>query len=269
MKRGVIIGECLAIVAALMSVATTSATAAGPTIYECGKATKVGKKYTGRYIEKKCTTEATTKEMEEGKTNRYELKEGIRKGRPFKGKGAGANFDVTGIGGMACTKSSDTGKFTSATTAGDVVIMLKDCEFVGKKCESGATAGEVVTDPLAAGFGYLKGKGTKAPKVGFGMVAESGESLATLHCGTDNIAVTGAIIGEVSPVNELTKNLTVTFAQSGLGVQKWKKFEGGPEKTLVTHVCVSCSDPLKEGSTIESAMEMTLINKGEEVMLKA
>jgi hypothetical protein len=271
MRRFGIAGACLAVIAAFAVVSVASASAAEPALYECAKAPKVNKKYTGKYTDKKCSKEATKSEIEAGKTNKYELKEGIRKGKVFKGKGKGANLNVKGLGGIDCASSSNTGKFNSPTSAADVVATFKGCEFNGKKCESGTTAGEVITNPLKGGVGYLAGKGTKTPIVGADISAESGEVLATVHCGSLTIAVTGSVIGEVEPVNKFSKTATFIFKQSSkIGVQVWTHFEGGPEDTLLSHVCeTEGCNPFKEGFTAESAEETTVTNKGEELMLKA
>ena len=160
MRRFATIGVCLAVVAVFAVVAVASAAAAEPAIYECHKEARGHGKY-----EKRC------KVAKEG--GGYEIKEGFGKGKPFKGKGDGANLNITNFGGISCTSSSDSGKFTSPTTAGDVVVTFKGCAYNGKTCESGTTAGEIVTDPLEGKVGYISGKGTKSPIVGAVITAET------------------------------------------------------------------------------------------------
>jgi hypothetical protein len=275
MKRIEVIGVCLTIVVAFAWAIVVSASAAEPALYECAKAAKVGKKYTGKYTDKKCSKEATAKEIEEGKTNKYELKEGFGKGKLFKGKGKGVDLEEAEIGGITCMSSTDTGKFTSPKTAVNIVVTFKGCSFAGKKCTSeGAQAGELVTNPLKGEIGYLAGKGTETPKVGIDLSAESGEVLAVgYNCffGAAVMAVTGSVIGEVTPVNVFTKEWTWTFRQTReIGVQEWTKFEEGPKDILRTHVCdeTGCN-PLKHGSGAQTALETTVANKGEELELKA
>ena len=253
MKRVGIIGVCLAVVAAI---AVANAAASEPAIYECHKEAKGHGKYS-----KGCKVE------KEG--GGYEIKEGIGKGKKFKGKGKGANLEVVGVGGIACKASKNTGKFTSPKTAGKIVATFTGCELAGSKCESGAKAGEVVTNALTGEVGYLAEKGTKAPIVGADIKAESGEVLATVHCGKDSFAVTGSVIGEIKPVNTWTKTATYIFEQSGIGVQKWKKFEEGTEDVLVPHVCEFEGCNPMEGFTTHAAEETTVADKGEELMLKA
>lgn len=97
MRRFATIGVCLAVVAVFAVVAVASAAAAEPAIYECHKEARGHGKY-----EKRC------KVAKEG--GGYEIKEGIGKAKPFKGKGKGATLEVTNVGGVVCKSSSDTGK---------------------------------------------------------------------------------------------------------------------------------------------------------------
>ena len=277
MRRMTLFAACVALLAAFAAVSVASAAAAEPALYECAKVAKnAQKKYEGHYTGKHCgaSEKATEKQIEEGKVNKYELKEGIGKGKAFKGKGKGANLEVKTVGGIACTSSSDTGKFSSPTTGSDIVATFKGCEFNGDKCQSGSTAGEIITNPLKGVVGYLSGKGTPTPKVGVEITAETGEVLGSFDCTgasfTDDFAVTGGVIGVVTPVNEFTKEATFFFEEKGVGQQEYKKFETGPEIDLTTHVCEEAGcNAITEGFTDESAEETTVVNKGEELELKA
>ena len=290
MRRLTLLGVCLALVGAFAAVSVASAAAAEPAIYECGKAPKEEAKYeskgkektksvyTGKYTDKHCSSPAPAgKYRAEGKPEgKYELQEWnltAKKGKAkaFKGAGKGANLEAEGIGGISCTSSSDTGKFNSPTSADQIVATFKGCEFIGKKCASGSTAGEIVTKDLIGTVGYLEGKGTPSPKVGADISPESGTELATFLCGPDSFAVTGSVIGEISPVNHFAKEATFTFKQSSeIGGQVWKHFEGGPEDTLKTFLCEETGcNPLEHGTGAKSAEETTVVNKGEELELKA
>jgi hypothetical protein len=256
MKKTQIIGVCVAVAAALGLVTVASASASLPALYECHKEAKGHGKY-----QKGC------KVAKEG--GGFEIEEGIGKGKPFKGKGKGSDLEVEGNGGITCTSSSDTGKFTSPKTAADVVVTFKGCEFVGKKCESGSTLGEIITNHLKGEVGYLAGKGTGSPKVGADVKAETGEALSAFKCEKDSFTVRGSVIGEVGPINVFTKEATFTFKQSSkIGEQEWKKFEEGPEDILRTGVCDE-EGCIPEPGVLPSAFETTVVNKGEDLMLKA
>jgi hypothetical protein len=266
------IGVCVALMAVFAAISVASASAAEPALYECAKLKKNSKtkKYEGKY-EKGCEK---TNAKGEGK---YEIKEGIGKGKAFKGKSKGSNLEVRGFGGITCTSSTDTGKFTSPTTGDDIVATFKGCQFNGKKCESGATAGEIVTNKLSGGVGYLE-KGAKPPKVGVDIKAETGEVLAAMQCSLSishreqEFEVIGSVIAEVTPLNKFTKEATFNFEQKGLGVQRWTKLEGEPEDTLTAGVCTECAARGKkprEEVLAESDEEGVFVTKGEELMLKA
>jgi hypothetical protein len=263
-------------VACFFATASSAALAALPENMECAKTRKVQGKYTGKYLDTKCSKEATTQEIEDGKRNKYEIRSGSGKGKPFKGKGKpnGAVVDIEDIGGITCTSDSLTGKFTSPTSADYIVITLKGCEYIGKKCESGSTVGQIVTNSLRAEYGYLEGGGTGTPKVGIDLKAETGEVMAAFKCPSlgwvweDEWA--GSIIGEVTPVNRFTKEVTWTFKQKRVGVQEWEHLEGSPTDILLWGYCGQCAPrrPLEE-VTSNGAIETTIVTKGEDLMLKA
>src|ERR1700688_198627 len=107
MKRIRIMGLCLVAVFAITAAAAASASAA-PAWYECAKAVKIGKTYTGKYTDKACTTTSPTE------TGKYELQPGIGKGKGFKGKGGKAILHtvIPGKGDIKveCASFKDEGK---------------------------------------------------------------------------------------------------------------------------------------------------------------
>jgi hypothetical protein len=311
MKKLTLIGTALALISAFAAISVASASAALPEIYQCGHAaretatyelkgkTKTKLVYTGKYTDKKCSKEAPAGKYRAGGApeGKYELepwnvgsktektgKEG--KVKAFKGTNKGANLEVKNVGGISCTSSSDTGEFTSPTTGDDIVATFKGCEFNGKKCESGATSGEIVTNKLQGVVGYLKGKGTGSPTVGVAISAETGGILASFQCSHEvskreqEFEVEGSVISEVTPspkgvypVNKFGTEVGFTFKQKAIGVQEWEYFEGSPtQHRLITGICTACraegTTPLKEVQA-ESSEEAVFVNKGEELELKA
>jgi hypothetical protein len=268
MKRIVTVAMCTT--ALLLSAAAASASAAEPTLYECVKATKVGTKYTGSYTNSTCTKLATEKEIEEGLTNKFEKaefslahKKGIAK--PFKGSGKGANLEVKSLGGVACTSSTNTGKFTGPKTAGGVVATFKGCELLHHQCSNTATLGEVKTNPMKGEVGYIEG-GKERHEVGFALTAESGPYEAEFHCAEFTLRVSGTVIGLItSKLNVFTKEAKLLFQQSA-GEQRLKKLEGGPSVNLLTEFKVGSGE---FGSPAESGEATEVKNTGETLYLKA
>lgn len=261
MRRRLTIGVVLSLVMALAvsALAASGASAAEPALYECAKAAKVEKKETGGYNNKTCS-EVNAKH--EGK---YELQEGIGKGKEFKGKAGGSNLEVKGLGGVACTSNSDTGKFTGPKSAGDILVTFKGCELNHHQCESGATLGEIKTNPLKGEVGYVEG-GKARHEVGVEISAETGLYEAEFHCAEIQLRVSGGVIGVVtSAKNVFTKEATLLFRESS-GEQDVKKLEGMPEEFLVAEVR---SPGGEYGAPTESGESDEVTNKGEELELKA
>ena len=261
-----LIAACLAVsLSAGAAMSADASASSSPALYECAKLKKnaTTKKYEGRY-EKGCSKENSKGEGE------YEIKEGFGKGKLFKAKGGGANLEAPGVGGIDCLKSSAVGKFTSPTTGGNVVATFGDCEYDGHKCNSlGAATGTIVTDTLLGTDGYLEGKGTGSPKVGAVFSPETGEALAEFACGSTDFAVTGSVIGEITPVNKFSKEAIFSFRQKAIGVQEWETFEGGEIHELEVHLCPNCIDPATESLGIAGDEELEIKAKIEELNLKA
>jgi hypothetical protein len=250
---------CLATVVGLFGIATASASAAEPALYECAKTLKVEKSYSGGYNNKLCS------EGNPEHKGKYELQEGIGKGKAFKGKSKGANLEVKGLGGVACTSSSDTGKFTGPKTGAGILVTFKGCELNHHQCESGATLGEIKTNPLKGEVGYIEG-GKAKHEVGVAITAETGLYEAEFHCAEIELRVSGTVIGLLtSTKNVFTKEATLLFQQSA-GEQRLKQLEGGPEVNLVAEV----RSPGGEfGAPTEAGESVEATNKGETLELKA
>lgn len=257
-------GALLALGLLFGALAPAGAFASEPALYECAKLTKVEGKYHGLYTEKKCAKEATETERAEGKKNAYELREGIGKGKKFKGKGAGANLEIKGLGGVTCTSSADEGYFTGPKTAGKVSVTFKGCELSGHKCENTGKAGEVKTNLLKGEIGYVN---KEAHEVGVDLSAESEPYEAAFKCGELEMRVSGSVIGVVkSPINVFTKVATLDFEQSA-GHQHVQNLEGQPKDTLGTEVAKLGTKSF--GEAFESGESTEVTNKGEELELKA
>jgi hypothetical protein len=256
MKRIRIMGLALLALFAMAAVASASASAT-PTYYECAKAAKVGKTYTGKYNDKNCT-EANAKS--EGK---YELKEGLGKGKEFKGVGKAATLHTPAIGGeVKCTGSKDAG-YATAHGQDKVSVTFSGCTSLGKKCTSaspkGKKAGEIVTNLLEGKLGYIS---SSPLKVGVSLTGEGGLPSADFTCEGLEIVTTGAVIGQITgDINAISKESTDSFTVAPSGFQTVTSFEGG--STEVLESLVNGSGPFESGE------ETTTLNKGEALEIKA
>lgn len=208
MRRIGIIGLSVCAAVALMGILAAGASASGvPTWSECAKAPKEGKTYLGHYSDKGCT-------MYVASGGKYELKEGLGKGKGFKGKGAAATLHVkTWIGDntVQCTKSSETGTPALPNRITDVTVSFGGCYALGfkeKVCSSaGAKKGEVKISGLKGELGYVE----ESPvNVGLKLESEAhpgveGE-LVSFTCPGLEITVRGGVIGVVKKdVNTVSK----------------------------------------------------------------
>jgi hypothetical protein len=275
-------GLCLVALVALAATSTATASAAEPAIYQCGHAAKNSeKKYTGKYTGKHCgaSEKATKAQEEEGKKNKYELEEwneGSKtektgkegKVKAFKGKGAVADLEIQGVGGITCTKSADSGYFTGPKTVGKINVTFTGCVLLTHPCEStspkASKSGEILTHTLAGTVGYI----SKAKdEVGVELTPETGLYEAELHCGELKLRVSGTVIGLVEPpYNVFTNKTTLLFEQSG-GVQRPDELEGGGLAQLHTETGsiygTEYGIPRLSGESTETT------GQGEELELKA
>jgi len=206
MGRIRILGLALVAVVALTAVMASSA-AAVPTWFECGKAAKVGKTYTGKFSDKECKTGVET-------GGKYELKEGLAKGKAFKGKSGPTVLHVKtylGDNKVECGASKSSGNFALPNLETNVVVSYSKCKALTvKTCTSpGAKKGEIKTKPLRGELGYIE----ESP-VNVGLLLESeaepGGLLAEFSCENLEGKVSGEVIGELTKnTNVISKNTEV------------------------------------------------------------
>jgi hypothetical protein len=217
------------LVAALGVLAATASAEPAPTWFECAKGAKNGeKKYTGSYTDKLCEHKATAEEITAGKSNKYELKEGLGKKKGFKAKSATPKFEVSTPYGkfpIKCGSSATAGTPALPNLVSGVSVVMKKCEFLEQKCTSpGAKAGELKASGLVGELGTLKPESAgagPAPAVGLKIEAPGGEkeAITKFECGEKKYVVAelfGAVIGvQTGNVNHVSKESALTFTYGG------------------------------------------------------
>ena len=231
---------------------------ANASFYECVK------NKAGGFSDKGCTVE--------GSKHHFELREGIGKGKPFKGKGVAVSMSVPALGKeMTCTASKSVLSVESPhDPAGTGSLTWSGCQIEGASCRStGEKKPGVVEAELVAEFGTLEeskalnarpfAAGDGIGGVSVGLKKKPGGQLS-VQCGAGGFTVNGAAIGEVSEdVGQISKTSEWTFALEK-GVQRWGAFLGGPPEHLEVTV---------EGfGSFEAALSMAIANKGEALELK-
>jgi hypothetical protein len=288
-----VVALCLLGLCALAIPMAASAWAEDPAWYQCGHADKEvvtyesnGKLkhksvYTGRYTDKGCSQEAPPGELREGGApeGKYEFEEwrlgskatGGKDGKVKKFKAKGALYgtvDIPGVSTVECSHTSEEGEVTGPKAVGDLEVTLTGCKASSEPCQNGAT-GEIKSNTLAGEIGYLsKARHT----VGIDLMPQAAGSVVEFHCGIPptpilRVRVTGSIVGEVTPVNMWSKEMTIHYEQSG-GVQHFRALEGLPEDVLQVEYCKS-REVCEPFESIEAAVGARLVSKGEELYLKA
>lgn len=259
MKRLKLMGLCLVAVVALAAAAAANASATVPTWTECAKAaketatwhegappkekTKSKSVYTGAYEDKACTKPDTTdvyriKGANPGPEGKYELKEGVGKGKAFKGSSGPAALHVKiwlGEGtNVECTKSKETGSPELPNKLKNVEVTYSGCVALGtKRCESegGKKVGEVKLQGMKGEFGYLA-EG-ESPVVGQKLESEAGGDTGVIgkfSCEGLTITVLGGVIGvQQKDVNSINKEFeTVDTAEESIGEHTYGSYKYKP-----------------------------------------
>lgn len=130
---------------------------------------------------------------------------------------------------LTCASSSGKGKLTGPKTL-TVTTTYTGCETAeSTKCQSGKTAGEIKSKKLEGVLVYaLKGTVT-IPAIEMGPA--KGTALLKYKCGSAKVVISGQVLGEITPLDESTLELTTTFAEGeepepGCGRQEIQLIEG-------------------------------------------
>lgn len=236
MKRWQTIGVALAVAAVAATALASTASATVPTWWECAKAPKMGKLYTGNYNDKLCS------EPNAEGHGKYVLQPGAARDKVFKGKSKETTLHAKtwlGDSTVTCKGSKDAAIPETPNAEVSVEITLKGCEALGlktEKCSSaGRKTGEVRFHAMRGELGYLS---TEPVTVGLELWLESepGGPIAEFKCGTNlEATVSGLLIGEVrGDVNDVSKPFEVQFAAAErLGTIEYEGHEFAPLVNLI------------------------------------
>jgi hypothetical protein len=215
--RGVLV--VLASMLVLGALAAAGASASGPHWVYCGKAVP---KNTGAYTDKACSVESP------GHEGKYELLDGIGKGKGFKGKAESDPF----LRGMIppgeiwvrCDKASIAGRYVAPNKVARVHLTMSKCRYnisTTSTCAFSTTAmsGELGWINQAKGEAGIKLTSEAEPETGLiGEVQNSclPEVKQRVH---------GTMIGAWSPVGLLTKEPTLAFSTAGYVEEEGRKWQ--------------------------------------------
>lgn len=203
------LGLLLGAVCMLGALVATSASAAPLEYRSCVKAAKSGKLYTGKFLDKECTKEATAKQIEEGKANKYESVVAAEE-VPFTGKGKTMTLVAAGKT-VICKKTVSAGELTTERFAKETFTFEK-CGVNGSTkapCNSPAAGTGVIKTPtLSTGIVFTNPAETTLGVI----VTRTGGPIMEVQCGATTIAVKGRVIGSLA---NNKKGTVATFATSG------------------------------------------------------
>ena len=216
---------CIAGVLALCGLLAATASAAAPTPV-WGACVKASPKNTGKYKNKTCS------EPEAGGKGGYEIKEGVGKGKAFKGKSAKGAKPVLlvkfweGTEKVVCESASDSGTPAAPNLVTKITVSYSKCNFGGIACKSaGAKTGEIKISGAKGVLGYLK-EGAD-PEVGLRIEGEAKPGiLGEFECPEKadiNATLNNQVIGVPSKdINAASKEFDLKFeATEDYGVHEF------------------------------------------------
>jgi len=170
---------------------------------------------TGAFSDKLCTIPA-------GGTGKYNLVEGVGKGKKFKGKALGVSILHNVIPGkgdikVECAKSKDEGQVADVGGVGKefaVKATFSKCKSLGAPCKNeGGKKETIVTETLAGNLGWLNKSKNEAGASLFNEATPGSGFEATFECeGLAKVRVHGGVIGGISPVGSVSKVSIAKFA---------------------------------------------------------
>jgi hypothetical protein len=176
-----------------------------------------------------------------------------------------ATLETVGRARITCGGGSASGSYASAADE-TLTLRLTGCKRFSPAapCTSaGAAEGEIVTGALQAEVGFISGRSTGKPVVGFDF-GRSG-SLLSAECGTglarQQVTVEGSAIGKLTTIQNAMATTASVALKAGAGVQAPEAFEEGLRDTL--------SETLAEGltrTTEQAGLTVTLKTTSEEPM---
>lgn len=238
MKRMQMVAAATALAVVALAASAAGASASSPTWFECVKAEKVGKEHNGNYNDKLCSSPNT-----EGK-GKYELREGVDRAKPLKGKGGPAVLHVKTFAGDAkveCGASKSYAIPAMPNRLAEINVTFKRCDLLGnkkEKCTSeGRKRGEIRLHAMRGEVGYLE---ESPPVLGVHLEQLEGEPegvIASFTCGEDALSatVTGQLVGvQEGDVNVFSKVSQITF-QTGeyLGEVEYDGLKFAPLVNLI------------------------------------
>jgi hypothetical protein len=138
---------------------------------------------------------------------------------------------------LTCASSSGKGKLTGPKSL-TVKTTFSGCETpASTKCQSGKVPGEIKSSKLEGTLVYATKGSSLIPAIDLSPSSASA-SMLRYKCGATKVTISGHVLGEITPLDESTTEMTLTFAEGeepepGCGTQEIQLIEGiGPCRHL-------------------------------------
>ena len=144
------------------------------------------------------------------------------KGLTFTGSAKKALFYKKGSGSFFYEPANITGEVAGETTLGNIAITFLKGSIYG--CPAKGKETEMLWKGVKGTLGYINALSREV-----GLLLEPAKQ-PFAECAFGG-SIRGSVIGQITPINTLTKKFTLTFRQKE-GEQNIRKFEGGAERLL-------------------------------------
>ncbi len=166
---------------------------------------------------------------------------------------------------IMCKGSLGAGEFTAPKSA-TLTLHLKKCVLAGsaQKCQSAkAAAGEIVTNPLEGGLGFIRDVAQKgAMEVQVGLDLKGKPTLFTAECGSTTVSVSGSVIAPLSKIDASTTTQKILYSASE-NRQIPERFEGEAPDTLTSKAGAAASQAATLAGKVKFTSEGALEVKAE------
>ncbi len=240
----------LAVLALAGASAATAAAAEGPEYGRCVKKAAVGG---AGYSDKGCTDAVSSGAA-------YEWLSGAGAKAGFSESAGAATLETREGRQVTCSGMLETGTYTGVSSQ-SLTATLTGCELGTAKCQSGASAGEIVSEPLEGLLGNIKAESDPFNgEAGLELQASSGETLLSFECGGTSVVVTGRDIHEVR-TNKMLAGSNEKFelypARNGKGDQDPECLDTRTGNPLITERCGILQTSIGGGPPQQSALKLT------------
>jgi hypothetical protein len=230
------------------SAAVASATPEGPEYGRCVKTTGGG----AGYADKGCTEAVASGAA-------YEWVSGPGAKAHFTQSAGSTTLETHEGQQMTCSGMLESGEYTGVSSQ-SLSITFTGCELGSARCQSGATAGEIVSEPLEGLLGNVKAESDPFNgQAGIELQPASGETLLSFECAGASVVVTGRDIHEVK-ANKMRSSANEKFklepASHGKGEQAPECFDERTGDPLVTERCGLLETSVDGGPPVQSGLKL-------------